>query len=145
MLKSIILLIILFSPTLLSAQLQLGDVEIESLSELFNKENETLWNSLGTFNKNDSKVWISDIPSMLIDNGGQQVIILAFKKDLNQDSVRTVLIDQLNEQFGEFVEKRGLPMMNMASLEWREKENGVEYLFSMSKDKKVGSLNIIRN
>ena len=92
------------------------------------------------------KFEIPSLPSMIIDGKDQQLIILkAFKKDLDQDSIRTVIVDQLNEQFGVYNESKILGMDEYLSFEWRKEENGVDYLFSMSTKKSVGSLNIIKN
>ena len=145
MLKTFSLFVLLILPVTAIAQIQIGDIEVKSLSELFDKENESLWNDFGTFSKTDSDVWISNMPSMIIDMGDTKSIILAIKKDLNQDSVRTVIISQLNKQFGDFDELEIPGMVEYSSLEWEIEENGINYLFSMSKDKKVGSLNIIKN
>ncbi|MFV1883871.1 MAG: hypothetical protein ACMZ7B_05255 [Balneola sp.] len=137
--------LILFFPSISLAQIQIGDIKVKSMSELFDKGNTTLWNAFGAFNKTDSKVWISSIPSLLIDSGNQKAIILAFKKDLDQDSIRTVIISQLNEQFGEF-DKAEIPgLSEYSSLEWKKEENGTTYFFSISADKSIGALNIIRN
>ncbi len=143
--KYFILSLILFSPSLSFAQIQIGDIEVESMSELFDRENTNLWNAFGTFNKSDSKIWIANIPSMFIENGDQEAIILAYRKDIDQDSIRTVIIEQLNEQFGDYSEA-DIPGMNeYSNLEWKKEENGRTYFFSMSSDKKIGSLNIIMN
>ncbi|MBO6523039.1 MAG: hypothetical protein JJ971_04375 [Balneolaceae bacterium] len=64
---------------------------------------------------------------------------------MDQDSIRTVIIAQLNEQFGEFYNAEISGMSGYSSLEWKKEENGVTYIFSMNVDKSVGSLNIIRN
>ena len=145
MLKYFFLFFILIFPSFSFAQIQLGDIKVESMSELFNKENNALWNAYGAFSKTDSEVWIPSLPSMIIDGEDQKLIILAFKKDLDQDSIKTVIIHQLNEQFGVYNESKILGMDEYLSLEWRKKENGVDYLFSMSTKKSVGSLNIIKN
>ena len=143
--KYFLLFLFLVLPSVSFAQIQIGDIEVKSMEELFNKENTSLWNAFGGFNKSDSEVWIGSIPSMLIENGNQSAILLAFKKDLDQDSIRTVIIDQLNEQFGVHSEAEILGMDEYSSLEWKTEENGITYLFSMSSDKTVGSLNIIKN
>jgi hypothetical protein len=144
MLKYFFLLFIMIFPSISFAQIQLGDIKVESMSELFNKENNALWNAYGAFCKTDSEVWIPSLPSMIIDGEDQKLIILAFKKDLDQDSIRTVIVDQLNEQFGDYNESKILGMDKYLSLEWSIEENGVDYLFSMSTKKSVGSLNIIK-
>tara|TARA_R110002124_G_scaffold44656_3_gene135900 strand:+ start:50 stop:487 length:438 start_codon:yes stop_codon:yes gene_type:complete len=144
MCRVILLSFLLIIPNASIAQIQIGDIEVGSLKELFNKQNDTLWNEFGVFHKADSDIWINDMPSMLMSVGDEEAVILAIKKELNQDSVRIDLINQLNEQFGEFEEKEGPPMMDLSSIEWRKKEDGITYIFLLSKDKKVGSLNIFR-
>ncbi|MEQ9310645.1 MAG: hypothetical protein RLN90_14405 [Balneolaceae bacterium] len=102
MLKNILLLLSLLLPTTSLAQIQIGDIEVESLANLFDKGNTSYWNNEVVFNNDESKIWIADLPSMIVESGGVIVISLAVKKELKQDSVRTYLINQLNEQFGEF-------------------------------------------
>lgn len=82
---------------------------------------------------------------MLIENEDQTAILLPFKKDLDQDSIRTVIIGQLNEQFGDYDDAEIPGMSEYSSLEWKKEENGTTYVFSMSANKSVGSLNIIKN
>ena len=142
--RTIFLLFFFVLPLSLQAQIQIGDIEVESLEELFNKENRSFWGEFGVFNKADSEFWIADMPSMLMNVGDEKTIILAFSKELNQDSVRTVLINQLNKQFGEFKEKTIPYPNNPVSYEWYRKETGKEYIFSISRDKKVGALNIFQ-
>ncbi len=144
MYRLIILSVLLISPTVSVAQIQIGDIEVESLDELFNKESNPVWNEFGVFSKADSEIWIVGMPSMLMNVGDEKAIILGFKKELNQDSVRSVLIYQLNEQFGKFEEKRIPYPKDPISYEWHRKENGKQYIFSISKDKKVGALNIFQ-
>ncbi len=82
---------------------------------------------------------------MMIDSEDQKLIILAIKKELDKDSIRTVLIEQLNDQFGEFEEREGHPMMDSSFLEWNRQEDGSEYTFSISKTNEVKALYIIKN
>lgn len=144
MYRIILVVVLLISPTVSFAQIQIGDIEVESLDELFNKESNSLWNEFGVFNKADSETWVADMPSMLVETNEDKIIILAFRKDLDQDSVRTFLINQLNDQFGAYEEKTIPFTVNQISFEWYIKENEIEYLFSISKDKKVGALNIFQ-
>lgn len=142
--RIISLLFFFVLPLSLQARIQIGDIEVESLDELFNKENSSFWGEFGVFKKADSEFWIADMPSMLMNVGDEKAIILAFNEELNQDSVRSVLIYQLNEQFGKFEEKRIPYPKDPISYEWHRKENGKQYIFSISKDKKVGTLNIFQ-
>ncbi|MBO6523040.1 MAG: hypothetical protein JJ971_04380 [Balneolaceae bacterium] len=72
MLKCFLLFFLLISPSFSYAQIQIGDIEVESINKLFDKENNALWNAFGAFNKTDSEVWIASIPSMIIDSGDQK-------------------------------------------------------------------------
>ena len=144
MLKNILLLLSVLLPMTSMAQTQIGDIEVESLESLFNKENTSYWNNEVVFNNNESKIWIADLPSMIVESGDIIVISLAVKKVLKQDSVRTYLINQLNEQFGEFEKVEGPPMMGLASLEWTTEEDGEEYVFSISQDESIEALFITR-
>jgi len=143
--KYIFLFSILFLPFTLFAQIQIGDIEVETLEELFNKDNTALYNDFGAFNKTDSRIWITNLPSMMIDSKDRKLIILAIKKELDKDSIRTVLIEQLNDQFGEFEEREGHPMIDLSFLEWSKQEDGCEYTFSISKTNEVKALYIIKN
>jgi hypothetical protein len=144
MIKKILLLLALLLPITSLAQIQIGDIKVESLASLFDKENKSYWNNEVVFNNNESKIWIADLPSMIVGSGDVIYISLAVKKELKQDSVRTYLINQLNEQFGEFEETEAPPMMNFASLDWTTEEEGKEYIFSLSQDESVEALFITK-
>lgn len=144
MYRIIILATLFIFPNKLIAQVQIGDIEVGSLKELFNKDDDSFWNEFGMFNKSESEFWITGAPSMLLDVGDEIAIILAFKKDLDVDSIRTTLIKQLNNQFGKYEEKQGPSLMNVSSIEWQKSEEGFTYVFSLSDDKKVGALYLFK-
>lgn len=139
--KKLALAAFLFSLPIASfGQVTIGDLKVESLQSLFDRNNDRLWDDFGGFKMDSSEIWISGLPSMLFGKKGDQVILLAFKKDIDQDSVRKMIIQQLNKQFGEYKEVE-VPMSGF-SYEWEKEENEIQYVFSLSKDNDVGALTI---
>jgi len=144
MLKNSFLLLALTLPLTSWAQIQIGDIKVDSLADLFDKQNKTYWKNEVIFQRSDSRIWMADLPSMIVESEGVTLVSLAVKKDINQDSVRNYLIEKLTEQFGDFEKTDNLPLIDSASLEWKTMEDGEEYIFSMSQDKGIDALFIIR-
>ncbi len=142
--KLLLISFLLMLPFKLFSQIQIGDIEIESLEALFDENNRKFWDEFGVFSKAESEIWMTELPSMMINVESDKSIALVFQKDLNQDSLRTFIINQLSEQFGDFKLKE-LPMPSLPSLvtyEWRKEENNIEYFFSLNKDDETGILTI---
>ncbi|MEX0596184.1 MAG: hypothetical protein WD512_06750 [Candidatus Paceibacterota bacterium] len=110
--KKLIFLVLFFSvsTTLAFAQFKFGDIEISTMEEIFNPDNENLWGKKkmgGTYKFKDqnSEIWTeNEFSGLIVKNKYVKQNSANFSAALKyeQNSLIERITSQLNEQFGEF-------------------------------------------
>ena len=142
--KTILILLVLLTPTILKAQIEIGELTISSMEDFFNPENETYWDEIGAFAVLNQPDFIANFPSMLNNRNEQPSIELVFKRNLNVNNVRTRLTRQFVQQFGQpdVVEApRGFQLSNTG---WIIEEDGEEYIIAFPRNPDDGKLIILK-
>lgn len=107
-----LLLIVPLMNTEAFSQFEFGDIEVSSMSAIFNPDNGDLWGKKkmgGTykFEEKNSKIWVENqFSGLILDNKYVKQNSANFSADLKYEQSKLVqrLTKQLNEQFGDFNE-----------------------------------------
>ncbi len=108
----LLLLIVPLTNTRTFAQFEFGDIDVSSMSEIFNSENGDLWGKKkmgGTykFEEKNSEIWVENqFSGLILNNKYIKQNSANFSADLKYEQSKLVerLTKQLNKQFGDFEE-----------------------------------------
>lgn len=154
--KILLILILLFIAQDVFAQHKFGDIKVNTFQEIFNPDNTDLWGKkkMGgayKFKDENSDIWMENqLSGLIVDNKYVKQNSANFVAELKYEQSALVdkLINQLNEQFGEYEEVEYNAPMVMGTggktnmLKWTYKENGKLYEILLGKLGQFTSLNI---
>jgi|9_EtaG_2_1085328.scaffolds.fasta_scaffold44943_2 hypothetical protein len=154
--KRLIFLVLFFSvsTTFAFAQFHFGDVEVSTMEEIFNPDNENLWGEKkmgGTYKFKDqnSEIWTeNEFSGLIVNNKYVKQNSANFSASLKyeQSSLIERITKQLNEQFGEFekveFDNSALGGGKAEMLKWTYEEDDKIYEILLGKLGQFTSLNI---
>ena len=63
--KAVLILFLFLAPTLLQAQIEIGELKVASMENLFNPENKAIWDEIGAFTVINQTYFIPNFPYLI--------------------------------------------------------------------------------
>ncbi len=142
--KLLLFILVLLSPAVLKAQIEIAEFNIPSFEAFFNTENQMYWDEIGAFAVRSQQTFIPNFPSMINNRNDQPTIELVYKGNLNSDRIRTRLTNQFVRQFGQPVAIQPPAGYQLTNTGWIIEETNGEYLIAFPRNPDEGKLIILQ-